>query len=257
MSIEEQNEYYRLYHTFQMGRELNYTPKFYKELVKQQNFFIEQIKKGVDYNTALNAIPFSDMYELEKKLYNECATVWGAKVRLSILRQETTQKKARSPIGFNAEMVRLMNQYFLTDWANIVAGITDTTKAEIQKVLIDANGLGWSINEIVEAIQNEELTRMRARRIARTETNTAANQAGRFAAKATGRKLNKIWIATRDNRTRHDHSAVNGQIVGIDETFNVGGYPMLQPGDRGTDEKKTPAKEIVNCRCTSGYIPIK
>jgi uncharacterized protein with gpF-like domain len=240
-----------------MGRELNYTPKFYKILVAQQTYFIEQIKAGVDYNTALNTMPFGSMYDLEKKLYNECATVWGAKVRLSILRQETTQKKARSPIGFNAEMVRLMNQYFLTDWANIVAGITDTTKAEIQKVLIEANGLGWSISEIVEAIQNEELTRMRARRIARTETNTAANQAGRFAAKATGRNLNKIWIATRDNRTRHDHTAVNGQIVGIDDFFDVGGSPMLQPGDRGTDEKKTPAKEIVNCRCTSGYIPIK
>ena len=257
MTTAEQDEFYRMYHTFQMGREINYTPKFKKELVKQQNYFIEQINAGVTYDLALNTLPMAGMIELEKKLYLECGTVWGAKVRLSILRQQTTQKKARSPIGFNAEMVRLMTAYFLTDWFNIIAGITQTTKEEIQKVLIQAQFEGWSINEIVAAIQNDELTAMRARRIARTETNTAANQAGRFAAKATGLNLNKIWIATRDNRTRHDHSAVNGQIVGIDETFNVGGYPMLQPGDRGTNAVPTPAKEIVNCRCTSGYVPVK
>ncbi len=256
MTRTEQDEYYRLYHTFQMSREIKYTPKYYKELVKQQQYFIEQIKKGVDFTTALNSIPFEGMYTLERQLYDECATVWGAKVRLNIIRQQERTNKARSPIGFNAEMVRLMTQYFLTDWFNIIAGITQTTKDEIQKVLIEAQLNAWTINEIVDAIENEELSRMRARRIARTETNTAANQAGRFAAKATGLNLNKIWIATRDNRTRHDHSAVNGVTIGIDETFNVGGYPMLQPGDRGQGGMATPAKEIVNCRCTSGYVPI-
>jgi len=257
MTNLEQLEFYRMYHAFQLGREIKYAAKFKKELIKQQQVFIEQIEKGVDFNTALNAIPFEGMYILEKELYNECATVWGAKVRLSVLRLQTTQNKARSPIGFNAEMVRLMTEYFLTDWFAIIEGISETTKEEIRKVLIKAQLESWSINEIVRAIENEELTAMRARRIARTETNTAANQAGRFAAKATGVKLNKIWIATKDNRTRHDHSAVNGKIVGIDETFNVGGFPMLQPGDRGESGKKTPAKEIVNCRCTSAYLPIK
>ena len=57
----------------------------------------------------------------------------------------------------------------------------------------------------------------------------------------------KEWLSTTDARCRPSHVAANGQIVGMDEPFNVGEYLMMHPGDM---ELGAPVSEIVNCRCT-------
>ena len=57
-----------------------------------------------------------------------------------------------------------------------------------------------------------------------------------------GIRLKKQWVATLDGRTRHTHREIDGEIVGIDETFDNGcqfpGDPLGAPG------------ETFNCRCT-------
>lgn len=54
----------------------------------------------------------------------------------------------------------------------------------------------------------------------------------------------KRWVTRRDHKVRHEHSAADGQTVPASEPFNVGGYPMMYPGDRSA-----PARLTVNCRC--------
>lgn len=54
----------------------------------------------------------------------------------------------------------------------------------------------------------------------------------------------KQWVTRRDERVRHEHSAADGQRVPRDQPFEVGGYPMMHPGDRSA-----PARLTVNCRC--------
>ena len=146
-----------------------------------------------------------------------------------------------------------MRKYYGIDLLNVAEGLTQTTKDQIQAVLSEAAEKGWSFDEIVSRLQVPELTSVRARLIARTETVSAANGAATINAKETGLQLNKIWIAAIDSRTRPDHLIVNGQIIGVDDYFIVGGYKMSQPGDRthGAD-----SSEICNCRCTVAFIPI-
>jgi uncharacterized protein with gpF-like domain len=96
---------------------------------------------------------------------------------------------------------------------------------------------------------------MRAMRIARTETVTAANAAGQIYANTSGMEMNKTWIAVKDKRTRHDHSIVDGTTIDINLPFNVGTAQMMHPGARTQPNGlEVPAKEIVNCRCTVGYV---
>ena len=156
-------------------------------------------------------------------------------------------------------MYQRIVEYFGTDILNTSIGITDTTKMLIRNILTEAYKEGWDYDKIVGLLQATELSRVRARMIARTETVTAANTGAILVAKETGLKLKKEWLSAMDNRTRRDHLYVNGTVINMDEYFNVGGYQMYQPGDRGGKDGRpeVAAKEIVNCRCAILFTPIK
>lgn len=110
---------------------------------------------------------------------------------------------------------------------------------------------GKSIKGMADDLQTRisDMNRTSAIRTARTAVTTAEN-AGRqdsfVAAAKMGIKVKKRWVATKDNRTRHDHGMADGQIVNYDNPFIVGGYKIMFPCD-GT--LGAPGHEIYNCRC--------
>jgi uncharacterized protein with gpF-like domain len=62
-------------------------------------------------------------------------------------------------------------------------------------------------------------------------------------------QVERIWHSTKDNRTRHSHTEMNGQTVGMDEPFTSGlGNELMYPGD-----PNAPAEDRINCRCTLTY----
>lgn len=85
-------------------------------------------------------------------------------------------------------------------------------------------------------------------RSARTAT-TAAECAGRIDtykyAKSIGIEMQQEWVATLDDRTRHEHRILDGQRVDIGEAFEVDGASIRYPGD-----PQAPGYLIYNCRCT-------
>lgn len=109
---------------------------------------------------------------------------------------------------------------------------------------------GKSIGKLADDLQRRvpEMTRVSALRTARTAV-TAAQNGGRMdsyaAAERMGIHIRKRWIATKDNRTRHEHAMADGQTVEGNQPFTVGGYPMMYPGDPAA-----PGHLVYNCRCT-------
>jgi len=254
MTPEEKRQYYLTFHRFQQNREKYFAPAIYRAIRSQYNSFIKAIKAGKREDLALMAITAQPVNDVLKPLYIDAGVVYGAKVRAYLNRQ-----KARMPIGFNERMIALMQAYLQTDILNTSLGITQTTIELIQKIMSDAAALGLGIDDIIKQLENTEISRMRARLIARTETVTAANQGAEFVAQDTGLLLNKEWLSTMDNRTRRDHLFVNGQIVHMDEYFALpGGITMKKPGDKKQKDGTTvPAREVCNCRCTTLYIPVR
>jgi uncharacterized protein with gpF-like domain len=252
MTNQEKNEYRLRFHRFQKSREKFFAPKIFAALQAQYQSVINNISQGQD--AAINSINPAGITQIIQQLYYDAATVYGAKIRSDLNRQ-----KARMPIGFSEQMEALIRAYFQTDILNTSIGIAVTTKDLIRQVFTDAYAKGLGIDDIIKQLENTELSRQRARLIARTETVTAANQGAIFVGKNTGLKLNKEWLATNDKRTRRDHVLQNGQIVGQDDYFVVGGYEMAQPGDRGGKDGKpdVPAREVVNCRCCVLLNPIR
>lgn len=244
MTIEQSQEISHNFNRFIKRYEAIYTPQFNAALKAQ-------VKQYTSTGT-LHAVDATSIYPVLLSVYKTASVVWAHKAALQLRRH-----KGRQPLGFSERIIELMRKYFGIDLLNIAQQITDTTKRVIQSVLSEAAQLGWSFNEIVDKLESPDLTRVRARLIARTETVSAANAAATINAKETaaktGQQLNKMWIATNDARTRHDHAEVNRQVIGIDDFFIVGGFKMSQPGDRthGAD-----VKEICNCRCCVGFIPV-
>jgi SPP1 gp7 family putative phage head morphogenesis protein len=126
----------------------------------------------------------------------------------------------------------------------------DYGKRQITKQVTSGIMQGESIKQLSDRLQKNipTMERSSAIRAARTAV-TGAQNAGRMdsyeAAKGMGIKLKKEWLATLDNRTRHEHAALDGQQVDTDEPFEIDGYELMYPGDPDGEPEM-----IYNCRCT-------
>jgi uncharacterized protein YdbL (DUF1318 family) len=97
-----------------------------------------------------------------------------------------------------------------------------------------------------------KLLALRGETIARTEMMAALNSAREASYRqiiasgaASASEVTKVWRSAGDDRVRHSHREINGDIVGLDERFKNG---LLYPHERGA-----PAWEVVMCRCRLDY----
>ncbi|MFI7430718.1 phage minor head protein [Micromonospora sp. NPDC049836] len=156
--------------------------------------------------------------------------------------------------GGDVELLRVaqMKDEYLAALPNRLAGVPDSAWQLVVAAVAELTGEGASVPRIrdaIEVILGERSWEDRAVTIARTETIGAYN-AGTLTAWLTAEqvldeKLDKVWVATHDERTRHDHRDADGQRVALDGVFMVGGAPMRYPGDPAA-----PPGQTVNCRCT-------
>lgn len=249
MTKREQNKYLRQWHRFQQEMERKYERQFVKALQLQVDAYVK--------TQDLFMVPAFPIYTVLNKLYNEVGPAWVRQTRTDML-------KATGQMGINERIVELMRQYYGIDLLNDAQGMTDYTRQIIAKILAKAAEEGWSFDRIVKELRiAPELSAMRARRIARTETVTSANQAAMLYAQTSGYQQEKIWIAVRDNRTRHDHVVVDGTRLPIAQPFSLnnreaGLVQMQQPGVRQQPNGlAVPASEVVNCRCTVAFRGVR
>jgi len=250
MTPAEQNKYFYEWQKFQQRYEKYYEKKFTAALKIQLSAYIK--------TQDIMSIPSFPIYTVLVDIYKTVGPRWAKISKLSMT-------KATGQMGVNERIVELMRQYYGIDLLNDAEDITAYTKEVIQKVLSEAALNGASFDDIVRQLtSNTELGAMRARRIARTETVTAANGAAMIYAQTSGNVMDKIWISVKDKRTRHNawanHVTIDGTRKGIDEPFilksqKLGDIQMMQPGVRKQPNGlPVPAAEIVNCRCTVAFM---
>lgn len=109
---------------------------------------------------------------------------------------------------------------------------------------------GESIKHLADRLQKNipTMNRDSAIRAARTAV-TGAQNAGRmdsyFRAEEVGIRLKKRWLSTLDNRTRHAHQLLDGQVQPNEKPFQSILGDIMFPGDPNA----SPAN-VYNCRCT-------
>lgn len=122
-------------------------------------------------------------------------------------------------------------------------------KKNINNAITQGILLGDSIPDMAKRLAAvTDMNRKSAVRNARTMTTSAEN-GGRVdsykRAVDMGINITQKWLATKDNRTRHEHAMLDGQEVEVGKPFKVEGYEIMFPAD--------PTAEpflVYNCRCT-------
>lgn len=159
----------------------------------------------------------------------------------------------RSGFGYNAEWTRQITQYFADHlFDKIVLPISETTRDYIMAVIKRGIRDGWSVEEIVQKIEREDYLDGRVRRIIRTEAGRAINYGAQMGGEKYRYQTQKRWVAVHDERTRHSHLAADGQQVGWESGFAVGGEVLSFPGDPNGKPGNT-----INCRCYTEVVPIR
>jgi hypothetical protein len=233
-----------------------YSPKFKQELQNQVDTFC----RTQDLNAISDKGIKATIQKLHLAMGNKMALIAEKDVKKGLKSQirPSETKDARTDL-----FSYVILQYLNTKGLNQLAGnITDTTRDQIKRYLIQGQEQGLTMNEIIELLKKSGITNYRAELIARTETSRAANIGSMVGAMSTGLVTVKEWIATKDNRTRRfprdtaDHYDMDGVKIAIDQKFEVRGKTfvdyMLHPGDSTAH-----AANVCNCRCTLGYEAVR
>lgn len=168
-------------------------------------------------------------------------------------------------VGTSASFSNEDAQKFLEErGAEMVTQITETTRAQMKRVIADAYAKQDDPGEIAMKIQEafSFIREGRAKTITRTETLTAVSKGQEMKIDRASElipdlrsKLKKRWITAQDSRVRDgsgkngtdaDHASLDGQVVKEDEAFDNGLKFPREPG--------SPAQEAINCRCAVVYF---
>jgi len=245
-------DYRKLY----MNALVQYSPKFKKELQKQ----VDTYCRTQDFDAISDKGLEKTIKQLHVALGTKMALIAEKDVKKgtkgAYVPMET--KSAQTDL-FSYVLIRYLETKGL---AQLSGNITDTTKEQIRKFLIQGQKEGLTMPEIIALLKTTGITNYRAELIARTETARAANLGSMIGALSTGLVTNKEWISAKDNRTRrmprdaNDHYHMDGVQVAMDQMFVVPAKEyidnMLHPGD-----PLAHAGNVCNCRCTLGFEAVR
>jgi HK97 family phage portal protein len=148
----------------------------------------------------------------------------------------------------------LVQQAIRDNTTRLASFITEDTARQVLAAMRASEVAGLSIGETAKLIQasvfGEQMTDMRATRIARTENANATNRGAWMQAEEAGIYRSKEWLAFTDNDTRDTHSAnMDMGIVPLDFAYSGEKGASLQfPGDPSGGPE-----DVINCRCVLAY----
>lgn len=171
-----------------------------------------------------------------------------------LVRRDLKSAYAHERKGWEEDFNLWLDQWVATYTARKVVRITETTRDEIRHAIDAAVAAGFGQERAARAIRDRVggvIGVARARTIGRTEANAASNAGTLASAESLGIDFAREWIAASDERTRESHRMADGQTRRQNESFDVGGYSLMHPGD-----PTGPAGEVINCRCSTALQPL-
>lgn len=147
----------------------------------------------------------------------------------------------------------LDTQVYLAQAKNRLVGIGNELWFNARTAIAEGLDAGEDIPTIAGRVRDAaKVTEPRARVIARTESHGARNTVNAASVRRVATAFSgssafaRRWQAAEDERTRPTHVVADGQTVGLNEPFTVGGASLDFPGDPAG-----PPGEVINCRCTT------
>ena len=221
-------------------------------------YYLEQGRILLNNINTPNAIfPLEQVSALFVMMYQDVGGRF-ANISYDRLKYNIVDLQTKASDAFVHTWEEYMANYARTEGALSIVSISNTAQERAAQIIQEATAQaieeGVGVAELaarVEELVWEEwkiTSKFNAARIARTEIIAASNEGAFLGAQSTGLPLRKVWLATPSGDFRPTHLAANGQTVGMNENFNIGGVMMSKPGD-----KSAPASEVINCRCAVSF----
>lgn len=220
-----------------------FTPAIYRGIKKQIDQYLMEGR--------LSDVTSDPIIDVLEKLYKQVGGAWAFETDRQIRRDLKLPR-----LGYSERIANLIKEQYGPEILNMSNKIEQTTKDHIRVILQNSIDQNLTLNQTTEQIRLLGPSEARARIIARTETIRAANAGAMVNANEKGYVLQKKWFSAMDNRTRHDHKKLDGQVVDKTQPFKVKDkdgitQEMMFPGDTslGADPSQT-----INCRCSMQFI---
>lgn len=264
MNAKQRNEYWIKVERLRSKLDRKYSSLFREAISKDLQKVASDVREVGPQaaRSMMGAYAWNDsMMTIMNELYRESAILFG---NASYRAVRLMSRKAADPFGLNNDLISEIINFLMFYGFTLVAEMTQTTKKNIDQIIQQAIADDKSSEEIAQLIMSDKsngYSRMRAMRIARTEVMRSSNYAAMKGAEKLGFEVDKVWIASRDNRTRriprnsYDHFNMDGMQVPYAEPFLSRGKQgdtvvAAYPGD-----PTTPAGFTINCRCTIAFMP--
>jgi hypothetical protein len=201
----------------------------------------EAIKTTLDAGIALGSNPRTTALDIVGRINPATRNREGGIIGL-------TNQQAGFINNARQELINLDSAYFTRALRDKRFDATIKKAIETGKPLTNEQ-----ITKAITQMENRAL-RFRGENIARTESLNAL-RAGQYQAIAQATEVGdiesqdvvRVWNSSGDERTRIDHSIMDGQEVGLDEPFTApDGSQLMFAGD---DSLGAPAEQVINCRC--------
>lgn len=244
---------------------------FKNALDKQVKAIIADVKEngvfGLEYFVRYT-MPKEPMQLAYQKCYEQIG-VRHARFTFKWISEVANKGATKSDI-FRSEIYnQWMIEYYQLYGAQMVRDVDQTTLDYIAIVLQqgrERNLTGTALADfIVAEIGDPKYTKVRAQRIARTESARASNYGSYLAGRDTDYVTVLEWISAHDSRTRPGHEEQDGKTIESGGLFQVNRYKGSKESGYilvGLDQMKYPCdpeahvSQVVNCRCSSAYVPL-
>lgn len=134
---------------------------------------------------------------------------------------------------------------------NLLRDVPDEMYKTVQNALVKGLEEGEGRGELSNRVRGvfNDMNRGRANTIAQTETASAYGFGRKHGMTESGVGFQQ-WLSSADDKVREEHAEANGQVVEVDEPFDVDGEELMYPGDSDGGS----AGNVINCRCVA--IPV-
>jgi SPP1 gp7 family putative phage head morphogenesis protein len=127
-------------------------------------------------------------------------------------------------------------EFIETRTGDLIKSISNTTKEALKATLKQGVELGESIPKLAKRIASvyDDAQGYRSVLIARTETQTAMNNASLNSYRQSKVVEKKTWLTAGDDRVREEHAMMDGETVLLEEAFSNGLMVPSEPACRCT-----------------------
>jgi SPP1 gp7 family putative phage head morphogenesis protein len=187
-------------------------------LLKSQE---KRVIEGIEPNFGKDAYDVVD-WEEEKMIF--------ASVSVPVYEEIAKNRGPRAArlIGTTFEMTENIREFIDKKAFQFADQVNETTRKKLRKTLKEGVGEGEGIPDLTKRVKDifKDRETWEAERIARTEVLSSSNGTEFEVYKESGVVEKKEWLATMDDRVRPEHAAMNGEVVGLYESFSNGlAYP--------------------------------